>query len=79
MNQIVLQNPNLQYTHYIDRVGCSLVSQLSISDHSFVYIYRKTSSDLKSEDHSFISYRNFFKNLVAKIFEMNFSTILVFQ
>ena len=49
----------LIYTNYADRVGCSGVSHIAISDHSLVYVYQKISSDLPSKGHSSISYRNF--------------------
>ena len=48
----------LIYTNYTDRVLCSDVSHIAISDHSLVYVYRKISSDLPSKGHSSISYRN---------------------
>ena len=50
---------DLIYTNYTDRVGCSGVSYIAISDHSLVYVYRKISSDLSSKGNSSISYRNF--------------------
>ena len=50
---------DLIYTIYVDRVDCSGVSHIAISDHSLVYVYRKISSDLPSKGHSSISYRNF--------------------
>ncbi|CAH3164484.1 unnamed protein product [Pocillopora meandrina] len=50
---------DLIYTIYVDRVGCSGVSRIAISDHSLVYVYRKISSDLPSKGHSSIFYRNF--------------------
>ena len=51
---------DLIYTNYTDRVGCSGVSYIGISDHSLVYhVYRKISSDLPSKGNSSISYRNF--------------------
>ena len=37
---------DLIYTNYTDRVGCSEVSNIAISDHSVVYVYRRLSSDL---------------------------------
>ena len=46
---------DLIYTNYIDRVGCSGVSHIAISDHSLVYVYRKLPSDLPSKEHSSIS------------------------
>ena len=50
---------DLIFTNYPDRVGCSGVSHIAISDHSLVYAYRKLSSDLPSKGNSSISYRNF--------------------
>ena len=51
---------DLIYTNYTDRVGCSGVSYIAISDHSLVYyVYRKISSDLPFKGNSSISYRNF--------------------
>ena len=50
---------DLIYTNYTDRVSCSGVSHIGISDHSLVYVYRKLFSDSSSKGHSFISYRNF--------------------
>ena len=46
-------------TNYSDRVSCSRVSDIGISDHSLVYVYRKLFSDSSSKGHSFISFRNF--------------------
>lgn len=51
---------DLIFTNYIDRVSCSEVSHIGISDHNLVYVYGKPFySDLSSKGHSFISYRNF--------------------
>ena len=50
---------NLIYTNYTDRVGCSGVSLIAISDHSLVYVSRKTSSAFPPKVHSSISYRSF--------------------
>ena len=47
------------YTNYTDRVGCSGVSHIAISDHSLVYVYRKLSPVLTSKGHPSISYRIF--------------------
>ena len=47
------------FTNHADKVSCSGVSHIGISDHSLVYVYRKLSSDLSSKGHSYISYRNF--------------------
>ena len=50
---------DLIFTKYPDRVGCSGVSHIAISDHSLVYAHQQLSSDLPSKGHSSISYRNF--------------------
>ena len=50
---------DLIFTNHADKVSCSGVSHIGISDHSLVYVYRKLSSDLSSKGHSYISYRNF--------------------
>ena len=44
---------------YTDRVVCSGVSHISISDHSLIYVYRKLSPAFPSKGYSTISYRNF--------------------
>ena len=68
----------LIYTNYTDRVSCSGVSHIGISDHSLVYVYRKRSSDLSSKGHSFISYRNF-RNFNRDNFRNEISLSLVFR
>ena len=50
---------DLIYTKYTDRVVCSGVSYIGISDHSLIYVYRKLSLAFPSKGHSTISYRNF--------------------
>ena len=50
---------DLIFTNYADRVVCSGVSQIGISDHSLIYVYRKLSLAFPSKGHSTISYRNF--------------------
>ncbi|XP_073245687.1 uncharacterized protein [Porites lutea] len=50
---------DLIYTNYTDRVVCSGVSHIGISDHSLIYVYRKLSLTFPSKGHSTISYRNF--------------------
>ena len=50
---------DLIYTNYTDRVVCSGVSHIGISDHSLTYVYRKLSLTFPSKGHSTISYRNF--------------------
>ena len=56
------QNPHqvdLIFTYYADRVVCSGVSHIAISDHSLIYVYRKLSPAFPSKGHSTISYGNF--------------------
>ena len=52
---------DLIFTNYMytDRVVCSGVSRVSISDHSLIYVYRKLSPAFPSKGYSTISYRNF--------------------
>ena len=57
---------DLIYTNYTDRVGCSEVSNIAISDHSVVYVYRRLSSDLPY----FPSLTEIFEILIVKNFEM---------
>ena len=42
-----------------DRVVCSGVAHVGISDHSLVYVYRKLSINLVKNQHCMVSYRNF--------------------
>ena len=58
-NQSVFTEIDLIYTNYVDRVACSGVSHIGISDHSLIYVYRKLSLASFSTGHSTISYRNF--------------------
>ena len=60
----------LVFTNYADRVVCSGVSQIGISDHSLIYVYRKLSLAFPSKGHSAISYGNFknFKNFNRESF-----------
>ena len=64
---------DLIYTNYTDRVGCSEVSNIAISDHSVVYVYRRLSSDLPY----FPSLTEIFEILIVKNFEWNVSERLV--
>ena len=50
---------DLIFTNYADRVVCSGVSHIGISDHSLIYVYRKLSPAFPSKGHSTIFYRNF--------------------
>ena len=50
---------DLIFTNYADRIVCSGVSHIGISDHSRIYVYRKLSPAFPSKGHSTISYRNF--------------------
>ena len=49
---------DLIYTNCPERVVCSGVAHISISDHSLVYAYRKLSFDT-NKGHTSITYRNF--------------------
>ena len=58
---------DLIFTNYVDRIVCSGVSHIGISDHSLIYVYRKLSPAFPSKEHSTISYRNF-KNFNGESF-----------
>ena len=49
------------YTNCPDKVVCSGVRHISISDHSIVFAYRKLSVNGMSGGHNAITYRNFRK------------------
>ena len=55
------------YTNCPDKVVCSGVRHISISDHSIVFAYRKLSVNGMSDGHNVITYRNF-----RKISRINF-------
>ena len=48
---------DLIYTSSPDRVVCSGVSHISISDHSLVYAFRKLSIEFPSRGHNTVTYR----------------------
>ena len=48
---------DLIYTNSPDRVVCSGVSHISISDHSLVYAFRKLSIEFPSRGHNTVTYR----------------------
>ena len=50
---------DLIYTNYPDKVVCSGVCHVSISDHSLVFAYRKLSIGAVSKTHNTINYRTF--------------------
>ncbi len=50
-----------------DKIVCSGVSHIGISDHSLVYAFRKLSTGLSRKGHSTVSYRNF-KNFNSSSF-----------
>ena len=50
---------DLIFTNCQDRVVCSGVSHVGISDHSLVYAYRKISIGLPNKGHSTVTYRKF--------------------
>ena len=52
---------DLIYTNCADKIVCSGVCHISISDHSMVFAYRKLSINGTSRGHNVISYRNFRK------------------
>ena len=50
---------DLIYTNYPDKVVCSGVCHVSISDHSLIFAYRKLSIGAVSKRHNVINYRSF--------------------
>ena len=52
---------DLIYTNCADKIVCSGVRHISISDHSMVFAYRKLSINGTSRGHNVISYKNFRK------------------
>lgn len=52
---------DLTFTNCPQRVVCSGVSHVGISDHSLVYVYRKISVNLSTRGHSIVTYRKFDK------------------
>ncbi len=55
------------FTNMPDKIVCSGVSHIGISDHSLVYAFRKLSTGLSRKGHSTVSYRNF-KNFNSSSF-----------
>ena len=47
------------FTNCINRVVCSGVLHIGISDHSLIYVYRKLSPEFAFKGHSTKTYRNF--------------------
>ena len=52
---------DLIYTNCSDKIACSGVCHVGISDHSMVYVYRKLALNGMSNGHNSITYRNFRK------------------
>ena len=50
---------DLIFTNCPERVVCSGVSHIGISDHSLIYVYRKLSIDPPSRGHTTVTYRKF--------------------
>ena len=50
---------DLIYTNCSDKIVCSGVCHIGISDHSMVYVYRKLAQNGMSNGHNSITYRNF--------------------
>ena len=50
---------DLIFTNRPDRIVCSGVSHIGVSDHSLIYAYRKLSTDSPSRGHTTVTYRKF--------------------
>ena len=64
---------NLIYTNYPDKVVCSGVCHVSISDHSLIFAYRKLSIGVASKRHNTIKYRSF-KNFSRDYFRSDIAS-----
>ena len=60
------------FANSLDRVVCSGVAHVSISNHSLVYVYRKFTVNLVNSGHCTVSYRNF-KDFDSTKFHNDFS------
>ena len=47
------------FTNFINRVNCSGVLHVGISDHNLIYVYHKLSQEFALKGHSTKTYRNF--------------------
>ena len=74
MNPDVSTLIDLKYTNCPDKVICSGVCHVSISDHSLIYIYRKLTIGAVTKGHNTIKYRNF-KNLNRDRFRSDIASI----
>ncbi len=59
------------FTNTPDKIICSGVSHVGISDHSLINAFRKLSTGLHNKGHSTVNDRQF-KNLTLKVFEVIF-------
>ena len=50
---------DLIFTNTVDKIVCSGVSHVGISDHSLVYAFRKLSTGLPTKGHTTVTYRKF--------------------
>ena len=64
---------DLIFTNDPDKIVCSGVSHIGISDHSLIYSFRKLSTGLFLKRHSTVSYRNF-KNFDPESFRNDISS-----
>lgn len=65
---------DLIFTNCPDKIICSGVANVSISDHNLIYAYRKLSLNSQSIGHKTITYRNF-KNFDLESFRKDISTV----
>ena len=61
------------FTNDLEKIVCSGVSHVGISDHSLIYFYRKLSVGLFSRGHTTVNYRNF-KNFDVDKFRSDINT-----
>jgi hypothetical protein len=64
---------DLIFMNILDKIVCSCVSHVGISDHSLVYAFRKLSTGLSNKGHTTVTCRKF-KNFDSACFRNNISS-----
>ena len=71
------------FTNTPDKIICSGVSHVGISDHSLIYAFRKVSTGLHNKGHSTVNYRKFknfnLENFRSDIFSQNWDVIRAYN
>ena len=71
------------FTNTPDKIICSGVSHVGISDHSLIYAFRKVSTGLHNKGHSTVNYRKFknfnLENFRSDMFSQNWDVIRAYN